>query len=175
MTSVDLLDKHRVIDRKKKGSPENCWSPSRENLIIHGWKLGWPVPGDKKEPFVYIVRCSIQILLETNWGHLPSGHFCHRTRPEDTRGCRRRVTCPMGDSLWDCLGIGVTGYRHGSGLFHLSGAEAAGWSRRAVAALHHSWTSATSGLRSLFLITCRQNFFVCEAPSGARPSAVADA
>ncbi|GBP76073.1 hypothetical protein EVAR_46941_1 [Eumeta japonica] len=44
----------------------------------------------------------------------------------------------------------------------------------AVAALHHSWTSATSGLRGLFLITCRQNFFVCEAPSGARPSAVAD-
>ncbi|GBP92922.1 Retinol dehydrogenase 12 [Eumeta japonica] len=43
-----------------------------------------------------------------------------------------------------------------------------------VAALHHSWTSATSGLRGLFLITCRQNFFVCEAPSGARPSAVAD-
>ncbi|GBP41565.1 hypothetical protein EVAR_20373_1 [Eumeta japonica] len=45
---------------------------------------------------------------------------------------------------------------------------------RSVAALHHSWTSATSGLRGLFLITCRQNFFVCEAPSGARPSAVAD-
>ncbi|GBP20114.1 hypothetical protein EVAR_5543_1 [Eumeta japonica] len=58
---------------------------------------------------------------------------------------------------------------------------------RAVAALHHSWTSATSGLRGLFLITCRQTFlrglflitcrqtfFVCEAPSGARPSAVAD-
>ncbi|GBP07396.1 hypothetical protein EVAR_70228_1 [Eumeta japonica] len=43
-----------------------------------------------------------------------------------------------------------------------------------VAALHHSWTSATSGLRGLFLITCRQTFFVCEAPSGARPSAVAD-
>ncbi|GBP20542.1 hypothetical protein EVAR_78921_1 [Eumeta japonica] len=43
-----------------------------------------------------------------------------------------------------------------------------------VAALHHSWTSATSGLRGLFLITCRQNFFVCEAPSGARPLAVAD-
>ncbi|GBP15314.1 Intraflagellar transport protein 172 homolog [Eumeta japonica] len=56
-----------------------------------------------------------------------------------------------------------------------------------VAALHHSWTSATSGLRGLFLITCRQNFlrglflitcrqnfFVCEAPSGARPPAVAD-
>ncbi|GBP07709.1 hypothetical protein EVAR_2816_1 [Eumeta japonica] len=56
-----------------------------------------------------------------------------------------------------------------------------------VAALHHSWTSATSGLRGLFLITCRQNFlrglflvtcrqnfFVCEAPSGARPSAVVD-
>ncbi|GBP29256.1 Ras-related GTP-binding protein D [Eumeta japonica] len=43
-----------------------------------------------------------------------------------------------------------------------------------VAALHHSWTSATSDLRGLFLITCRQNFFVCEAPSGARPSAVAD-
>ncbi|GBP79888.1 hypothetical protein EVAR_103470_1 [Eumeta japonica] len=56
-----------------------------------------------------------------------------------------------------------------------------------VTALHHSWTSATSGLRGLFLITCRQNFlrglflitcrqnfFVCEAPSGARPSAVAD-
>ncbi|GBP22703.1 hypothetical protein EVAR_13984_1 [Eumeta japonica] len=43
-----------------------------------------------------------------------------------------------------------------------------------VVALHHSWTSATSGLRGLFLITCRQNFFVCEAPSGARPSAVAD-
>ncbi|GBP71495.1 hypothetical protein EVAR_103381_1 [Eumeta japonica] len=43
-----------------------------------------------------------------------------------------------------------------------------------LAALHHSWTSATSGLRGLFLITCRQNFFVCEAPSGARPSAVAD-
>ncbi|GBP31865.1 hypothetical protein EVAR_16640_1 [Eumeta japonica] len=56
-----------------------------------------------------------------------------------------------------------------------------------VAALHHSWTSATSGLRGLFLITCRQNFlrglflitcrqnfFVCEALSGARPSAVAD-
>ncbi|GBO99729.1 hypothetical protein EVAR_815_1 [Eumeta japonica] len=56
-----------------------------------------------------------------------------------------------------------------------------------MAALHHSWTSATSGLRGLFLITyrqnflrglflitCRQNFFVCEAPSGARPSAVAD-
>ncbi|GBP56508.1 hypothetical protein EVAR_42701_1 [Eumeta japonica] len=43
-----------------------------------------------------------------------------------------------------------------------------------VAALHHSWTSATSGLRGPFLITCRQNFFVCEAPSGARPSAVAD-
>ncbi|GBP80361.1 hypothetical protein EVAR_54749_1 [Eumeta japonica] len=43
-----------------------------------------------------------------------------------------------------------------------------------VAALHHSWTSATSGLRGLFLITCRQNLFVCEAPSGARPSAVAD-
>ncbi|GBP14566.1 hypothetical protein EVAR_93445_1 [Eumeta japonica] len=45
---------------------------------------------------------------------------------------------------------------------------------RSVAALHHSWTSATSGLRGLFLITCRQNLFVCEAPSGARPSAVAD-
>ncbi|GBP58619.1 WD repeat-containing protein 92 [Eumeta japonica] len=45
---------------------------------------------------------------------------------------------------------------------------------QSVAALHHSWTSATSGLRGLFLITCRQNFFVCEAPSGARPSAVAD-
>ncbi|GBP26192.1 hypothetical protein EVAR_74954_1 [Eumeta japonica] len=45
--------------------------------------------------------------------------------------------------------------------------------RESVAALHHSWTSATSGLRGLFLITCRQNFFVCEAPSGARPSAVA--
>ncbi|GBP70104.1 Proton-coupled amino acid transporter-like protein CG1139 [Eumeta japonica] len=54
----------------------------------------------------------------------------------------------------------------------------------AVVALLHSWTSATSGLRGLFLITCRQNFlrglflitnfFVCEAPLGARPSAVAD-
>ncbi|GBP29791.1 hypothetical protein EVAR_94631_1 [Eumeta japonica] len=44
----------------------------------------------------------------------------------------------------------------------------------AVAALHHSWTSATSGLRGLFLITCRQNFFDCEDPSGAMPSAVAD-
>ncbi|GBP13213.1 hypothetical protein EVAR_93164_1 [Eumeta japonica] len=56
-----------------------------------------------------------------------------------------------------------------------------------MAALHHSWTSATSGLRGLFLITCRQNFlrglflitcrqtfFVCKAPSGARPSAVAN-
>ncbi|GBP84547.1 hypothetical protein EVAR_65223_1 [Eumeta japonica] len=47
-------------------------------------------------------------------------------------------------------------------------------SMKPVAALHHSWTSATSGLRGLFLITCRQNFFVCEAPSGARPSAVPD-
>ncbi|GBP95723.1 hypothetical protein EVAR_70151_1 [Eumeta japonica] len=58
------------------------------------------------------------------------------------------------------------------------------WWNDPVAALHHSWTSATSGLRGLFLITCRQtflqglflitNFFVCEAPSGARPSAVAN-
>ncbi|GBP76934.1 hypothetical protein EVAR_53816_1 [Eumeta japonica] len=53
-------------------------------------------------------------------------------------------------------------------------AAARKWAGLTVAALHHSWTSATSGLRGLFLITCRQNFFVCEAPSGARPSAVAD-
>ncbi|GBP77049.1 Transcriptional activator protein Pur-alpha [Eumeta japonica] len=66
----------------------------------------------------------------------------------------------------------------------------------AVAALHHSWTSATSGLRGLFLITCRQNFlrglflitcrqnfFVCEAlqargrrrsPTSPTPSAATE-
>ncbi|GBP07304.1 hypothetical protein EVAR_92167_1 [Eumeta japonica] len=32
-----------------------------------------------------------------------------------------------------------------------------------IAALHHSWTSATSGLRGLFLITCRR-----EAVGGRR-------
>ncbi|GBP52554.1 hypothetical protein EVAR_39077_1 [Eumeta japonica] len=37
--------------------------------------------------------------------------------PDDTRGCRRLVTCPMGDSLRDRLDIGVTGYRYGSGQF----------------------------------------------------------
>ncbi|GBP55118.1 hypothetical protein EVAR_37998_1 [Eumeta japonica] len=35
------------------------------------------------------------------------------------------------------------------------------------------WTSAAKVCETS-LITCRQNFFVCEAPSGARPSAVAD-
>ncbi|GBP26101.1 hypothetical protein EVAR_15114_1 [Eumeta japonica] len=56
----------------------------------------------------------------------------HRTRPDDTREYRRRATCPMGDSLRDRLGIGATGYRHGSGPFYLPGAEAAGWSRGAM-------------------------------------------
>ncbi|GBP77123.1 hypothetical protein EVAR_99368_1 [Eumeta japonica] len=41
-----------------------------------------------------------------------------------------------------------------------------------VAALHHSWTSETSGLRGLFLITCRKNFlrgpFRREAVGGRR-------
>ncbi|GBP65553.1 Fatty acyl-CoA reductase wat [Eumeta japonica] len=50
----------------------------------------------------------------------------------DTRWCRRRVTCPMGDYLRDRLGIGVTRYRHGLGSFYLPGAEEAGWSRGAM-------------------------------------------
>ncbi|GBP19578.1 hypothetical protein EVAR_102126_1 [Eumeta japonica] len=50
----------------------------------------------------------------------------------DTRGCRRRVTCPMGDSLKDRLGIEVTGYRQGSGSFYQPGVEPAGWSRGAM-------------------------------------------
>ncbi|GBP62301.1 hypothetical protein EVAR_48474_1 [Eumeta japonica] len=41
-------------------------------------------------------------------------HPLHQTRPDDMRGCRRRVTCPMADSLRYRLGIRVTGYRHGS-------------------------------------------------------------
>ncbi|GBP45264.1 hypothetical protein EVAR_29012_1 [Eumeta japonica] len=53
----------------------------------------------------------------------------HRTRPGKTRGCRRRVTCPMGDSLRDRLAIGVTRYRHGSVLCYLPDAKAAGWTR----------------------------------------------
>ncbi|GBP09351.1 hypothetical protein EVAR_5780_1 [Eumeta japonica] len=48
----------------------------------------------------------------------------HRTRPNDTLGCRRRVTCPIGDSLSNRLSIEVTGYRHGSGSFYLPAAEA---------------------------------------------------
>ncbi|GBP69634.1 ATP-binding cassette sub-family G member 4 [Eumeta japonica] len=44
----------------------------------------------------------------------------------DTQGCRRRVTCLMDDPLRDRFGIGVTGYRHGSGLLYLPDAEAAG-------------------------------------------------
>ncbi|GBP61269.1 hypothetical protein EVAR_52757_1 [Eumeta japonica] len=54
-------------------------------------------------------------------------HVClHQTRPDEIRGCRRRVTCPIRDSSRDRLGIGVTGYLHGSDPFRLPGAEAAG-------------------------------------------------
>ncbi|GBP69225.1 hypothetical protein EVAR_96739_1 [Eumeta japonica] len=52
--------------------------------------------------------------------------------PNDTQGYRRRVTCPIGDSLRHRLSVGITGYRHGSGLFYLPGTEAAGWSRGAM-------------------------------------------
>ncbi|GBP23493.1 hypothetical protein EVAR_12773_1 [Eumeta japonica] len=58
--------------------------------------------------------------------------YAEHMQPDDTRGCRRRVTCPMSDSLRDRLGIGVTGYRHGSGPSYLPGAEAAAWSRGAM-------------------------------------------
>ncbi|GBP14486.1 Uncharacterized protein K02A2.6 [Eumeta japonica] len=41
----------------------------------------------------------------------------HQTRPDDTRGCRRRMIYPMGEFLRDPLGIGAIGYRHGPGPF----------------------------------------------------------
>ncbi|GBP40518.1 hypothetical protein EVAR_30577_1 [Eumeta japonica] len=64
------------------------------------------------------MRFVIQFLYVNSTNRHPT--VLHRTRPGDMRGCRRRVTCLMGDSLRDRLGI-VTEYRHGSGPFYLPG------------------------------------------------------
>ncbi|GBP65160.1 hypothetical protein EVAR_48637_1 [Eumeta japonica] len=41
--------------------------------------------------------------------------FYNSFTESDTRGCRRRVTCPMGDFLRHRLGIGVRGWKRQMG------------------------------------------------------------